>query len=311
MEPDLTTEIEWPGEPPDNGGYTSARVSPRSKCTSKSSGSSEEGTEEEAGKKGGAYSGRSTALAALFIDPPYTLDRLLKSESAVSLAAEFLGLHESDIGWNKKGAAFAFGPKSKSHLNGVYMLGEMLYAKRTGEFRHLTPSEKAVWGTRLFVELGLLDPAPLSDSDQGYWFRWRVGEGKWSVTDKTWTRFRVLAGFRCLTGIHWLFVYGRPVAFTRHHAARWCSIGVRTAYEAIAWLQRRWLIEHIRASKRAKLFLPGQRKAPDGGLSSQDSVSPNRTAHPQQGASGDSGNGNLSTEVQDALAKAKAAHDGR
>lgn len=111
----------------------------------------------------------SEPLVFLFMEPPFTLERLLQDEKVVSLAAEFLGLRDSEIGWNRKGYAFAFGPVTRRNPNGIYTLPEMFAAKRDG-LRRLTSSENAVWGKRLFVEMGLIDPVPV-EGHEGYWLR--------------------------------------------------------------------------------------------------------------------------------------------
>jgi hypothetical protein len=124
-------------------------------------------------------------------------------------------------------------------------LAEMFAARKTGELRRLTKVENAVWGNRLFVEMGLIDSAPIGVDDGKLWVRTRIRGGKWSISEKTWNRFRVLTGFYCLAGVHWLTFYGRPVAFTRHYAAQWCGVGVRTAYEALRWLERQKFLEPV------------------------------------------------------------------
>ena len=63
---------------------------------------------------------------------------------------------------------------------GVWMLSEAMHQYRTGEWRRLTRSERAVWGKRLFVEMGLLDPTtPVDESN--YWYRWRVRSLEWAT----------------------------------------------------------------------------------------------------------------------------------
>jgi hypothetical protein len=238
-----------------------------------------------------------------------TLESLLADESAVLLAAEFLDLPPSRLGWGtEKGEPFVFGPKAPSHPKGIYMLSEWFHVVRTDELRKLTPTENAVWGTRLFVEMGLLDPAPLPGvPSEGYWMRSRVKGGSWTMPEKEWNHLRVLASFRCLAGIHWLTFPGRPVAFTRQYAAAWCGVPLWTTYGAIRDLTRAfWLRAVPMKGKRANHFLPGNGKPPEGG---SQTLSPTRTAHPQQGASEDSGTNEFTSPAQGWIGAARHAQE--
>jgi hypothetical protein len=140
------------------------------------------------------------------------------------------------------------------------------FTLRTGELRELTPSENAVWGARLFIEMGLLDPVPVLPLDAPSVMRSRVNGGRWTMTDVTWNRQRILNGFRWLAGIHWLFFPGRPAAYTRHYAASWCSVSLDTTYQAICWLERQGELRRVpMEGKRANHFLPRNGRPPEGG----------------------------------------------
>jgi hypothetical protein len=246
----------------------------------------------------GASHARLVDVPGAGANRPYTLERLLRDENVVSLAAEFLGLRESEIGWNRKGYAFAWGPVTRKSPNGIYTLPEMCAAKRDG-LRQLSSSENAVWGKRLFVEMGLIDPVPVQ-GHEGHWLRWRVRRhewatgkrlwAKWSTDEQTWARLRVLAGFRLLVGISWLDILHSPVTFTREFASRWCGIGKQAAYEATRQLEQDGEIEHVGEHKRAKLWLPKKKSRPHDGPSPK-TTSSRRIARPRQSSSEDSGNG--------------------
>lgn len=194
------------------------------------------------------YGGRTREgnepLAGQFLSKPYTVELLIANERVVSLVAEFLDLNESDVGWNRKGRAFVFGPSYSrdDRRNNVWTFAEVRAQRETGKWRKLTSSQNAVWGKRLFIETGLLDPAPTESAPSDYVY---------APAGRSLSRTqRVLARFRLLLGIS-----GRPsVAFTGPFAADWCGIGRRQAYEAICSLERQRRIEQDGAHGRARLW---------------------------------------------------------
>jgi hypothetical protein len=232
-------------------------VSARSKCTVR------EESREGAGKERKA----SEPLASLYIEPPYTSERLLRSEGAVSLAGIFLAdvrrayhFQPHNVFMSERtGEGMAFAPKMATCPNGVWTLGEILHWETSGDLRVLTKSERAIWLQRLWIELGLLDPVPASE-ESSYLGRWRIQREAWSMTSSAWKQQRVFIGFLFLASIHWLRFPGRPVAFSCEWAAGWCAVGVTTAQKALRCLEQGGFLHKAGIIGRCNAFLPGRTK---------------------------------------------------
>jgi hypothetical protein len=253
---------EWPG---DSAALEALRErqpqvlvrSARSKCTVRRE--SREGGGDELEPRG--------PLASLYMEPPYTSERLLKSERAVALAGMFLAdvrgayrFQEHNVFMSERtGEGMAFAPKTGRCSNGVWTLGEILHWKTSGQLRVLNKSERAIWLQRLWIELGLLDPIPVSE-EPSYLGRWRIQHGAWSMPSSEWMQLRVLSGFHFLASIHWLRFPGRPVALSCKWAASWCAVGVTTAQKALRCLEQGGFLHKAGVIGRCNAFLPARTK---------------------------------------------------
>jgi hypothetical protein len=252
---------EWPG---DSAALESLRekqpqvlvLSARSKCTVRRESREGAGQKRKVGEP----------LASIYIEPPYTSERLLMCEEAVSLAGAFLAAAQGSYRFSAHNVfvserteqGMAFAPKmGDSHKTGVWTLGEIFHWKTTGELRPLAKPERAVWLERLWIAMGLLDPVPVSE-EANYFGRWRRREGAWSVSSREWMQSRVYVSFLLLAAIHWGRFPGRPVAFASKWAAGWSGVGTTTAQTALRQLERAGFLRPAGVSMRCKMFLPGR-----------------------------------------------------
>jgi hypothetical protein len=184
-----------------------------------------------------------------------TPEGLLADEDIVRDLAEFFEVRDGDFFIGKKGTLLAFGPKNKTHPNGVYTLGDYYYGKQTREWKSLRKALRAVWAKRLLVELEYLTPAPIPGLDPDYLYDSRLSSGPPKART-------VLEGFVLLVGVHWLSYPGQEVLFTRPFASEWCGVTMQQAYDSLRWLEARGFMRSNGMRGLQKLWLPAPEEQP-------------------------------------------------
>jgi hypothetical protein len=101
----------------------------------------------------------------------------------------------------------------------------------------------ATWQLRLLVEMGILDPYPVTVRPLPPGVRLAVR--------------KVYEGFEFLLACKWWYTPPAPAPFSWHFAAAWCGLGERHAGEAIRWLLAQGFLRRVGTHKRTALFLPG------------------------------------------------------
>jgi hypothetical protein len=125
-----------------------------------------------------------------------------------------------------------------------FTLPEVRASLAYGQARWLEDGETWVWQMRLFIEAGIVPPAPVKARPLPPGVRRTV--------------YRLYEGFRLLLGCKWLLKPGEPTTFAWRFASAWCGVGERHIGEAMIWLLQHGYLRKVGAHRRTALFQLGR-----------------------------------------------------